>query len=210
MAHQPVVPRVIRQRDTAIRTRFHRTAGIAGGKRVVAAAVQKQNRLISGFQIFGKRLHQRRADIGKAVAVTDLPCVHRQHFGKQSVSVTVFERIKRILTAFGACIAFKRRRCGSKQKQCVVIFHAKSGNIACMITRRHFRFISVLLFFIHNDKSDIGKRSKHRRTCSQSNFCFPFFYALPLVEPLAHRKRAVEDRYFTAVTFIENGKHLRR
>ncbi len=68
-----------------------------------------------------------------------------------------------------------------------------NGYVAGMIARRLiFLFIRPLMFFINDDKTEVGQRGKQSAPWSDDNMAVPFCYPLPFVELLSQGKTTVQ------------------
>ena len=69
----------------------------------------------------------------------------------------------------------------------------RTGNNARLITRRFVLFIGSVLFFVHNDETNICRRSKERRAGADNHPRFPAANAKKSVVTLGNGQAAVDD-----------------
>jgi hypothetical protein len=81
-------------------------------------------------------------------------------------------------------IGFERRRCGAEQCRRIFHFCPHDGDVAAVVTRRVFLFVTVLLLLIHNDEADIFKRREDRRTSPDDDAHFAIADAPPFAGTL--------------------------
>ena len=129
------------------------SAAFTGNGAVIAAAVKKQDRLLSLPLGLFECLVQPSAD-GRGVSCAKLLShIHDLGFRKQGAAVTLGKRNEGIFPRFCLVIAFDRRRRRGKHRQSVMHTRAVCGNVSCMVSRRGIGFIGMLMLLVDHDQS---------------------------------------------------------
>ena len=207
MAHQPSVRTVIGHRNAAARTLGHLTAQ---QHPATAAAVEKENALLAAREIFLQRGAERFADGGLVPRAKLVAQIGDEHLGERFFIVASVKR-ENLIAPFPRVIhRLDRRRRRAEQQQRAALRAAELRDIARMVARRVFRAVGRLLLLIHDDKSEIRQRRKHRAARAEHDPHVAAADALPLVVALRQLKSAVEHGDVLAEIGGKFRHHLRR
>ena len=136
--------------------------------------------------------------------------IHNPRFRHIIFVISLVHLKQGILAVQSVIIRCRIGGCGCKQNGRAASFASVDCDIRRMIPRRNIGFITVFVLFIKDDYSDIVKRNKHRRPCTDNHADLSVFYPVPLVIPLANRKSAVHNRDRITETADKPFDHLRR
>ena len=84
-------------------------------------------------------------------------------------------------------IALERRRRAAEDDRAFLDLRADNGDVARVITRSFFLFVSRLVFFVDNDESEVLQRREDRASRADHNSRAAGMDLVPLVMTLALR-----------------------
>ena len=147
-----------------MRTFHHLSTGSAGYKACIPSPVQKQDRLLSFVQPVRHKLLQFSAENGPVALLQFLSEIYGIHGGQFSACQPLCQLKQAVLTLSCPVICFQRG-CGGSQYHAGVIQPCHlQRRFPGMVLWRAFTLIAVLLFLIHDDQSQIGKRCEKSRS----------------------------------------------
>ena len=188
----------------------HRLAAVAAGeKRVVAAAVEKQDRLFAARQrlvhFFGEQCAEGRQIAAERIFAHIVDVDLRE----ARVAVAFGQLDERILPASRLVVAFDRGGRRGKQQKPFCPPDAERGNVARVVLRAHVRLVGVFLLLVDDDHAEVRQRGEHRAARADDEIDFARGNAAVGVMPLPRRERGMQHRHPFAVKRAEKRHGLR-
>ena len=175
-----------------------------------AAAVKKEDTLLSPFNIFKKLCAERRTD-ASLIPDTELIFKINDPDLRKLQLIVPFAQHKSGVSADFRMIPRLEIRCGRpKHEQAATLVTAKLGDIFGIIPGIVFGPIGIFLFLIYNKDTQILHRSKNRTACTDGDMGPPGFQPFPLVITLAGRQGRMQNRNIISEIGRKRVEHLRR
>ena len=196
MAAEFLVLPMISEREAAIGTSrdVATKRALQGGG--IAAPIQKQDGLLASIKALGDGLFELGRKYGNRASLPHrLAHIHNAH-DRHFLVVGPFEHLEKSVFSPGAVIKTFQGR-GRRAQDHGGLFHLASndGDIAGMVARRLFLFVSVLVLLIHNDQTQRIDRRKNRRAGADDNAGASLPDFVPFIMAFAGREMAVQNGY---------------
>jgi len=199
MADKTVIGGVISHRNTAAFAGKNILAFGALNKGVIPSAVHKKNGLFVFFGVFRYFRGKRGAD-NIAVALGKFAGhIADKHFGKRSAVIPFAQDGKPYPALLRLVKTFKGRGGGSGEQERLFFVNTVARNGFCVVTGRFFGFVSMLLFLVHDNKTEIFERGENGASGADDESGIARAYAFVLVIAFADGKPAVQNRKQVAV-----------
>ena len=210
MTHKPPIGGVVSHRYAAPGALRHIAAFTAEQHTAAAAAIQKENALFAAGKVFLKFFPKHPADKPRITLPNLLPKIRYHDLGQSPFVISAAQQklvIASLLRGPGSFHGW----CGGTQQQSGIMFGAKVFcHIPGVIPGRIFRLVAALLFFIHDNETQVFQRRENRRAGTQHHPDLSPSDAFPLVIALCHMEGAMEHGHIAAEVRGELPHHLRR
>ena len=170
----------------------HLVAGFAGGKGVVAPAVQQQNGLPALLEVLLQGPGQG-APKGGLPRRGVLVHVHQLHLGQRRLAKALLQPVETHLLLLGHAGGLHRGRGRGKQAEGPLLPAAVAGHLPGVVAGGGLGLIGVLLLLVYDDKTQVLYRGEHRRAGAHHDGGLPPADPLPLVQALPQGETAVEQ-----------------
>ena len=150
----------------------HKSTCFAFDIRRITTTVLKQNNLLFVFERFRHFLEQHIRKMSRhTFSTVSFLCINNFNFGKFHFLVAFVQFHKSVLSYIGIEITFDRR-CGRSQQGFGTVHRSQyNGCIPRMITwRRVVLLVTAFMLLVHNNKSQLAKWQKNRRTNTDNHF----------------------------------------
>ena len=176
---------VIGHGDIAVFTADRLTAVPAGNKGRMAAAIDKQNRLLSAFNTAGQSVQHRAGKDRLISAAEFFSHINDVHPGKRATFYALRHFKKGIISTIAHRKGQHAGGCAGQKQHTSGGFAALAPDVSCIILRISVREIAVFVLFIDDDESNVFKWGKDRRAGTDDNMDLAPADFPPFVKPLS-------------------------
>ena len=177
---------------------------------MIAAAIQKEDRLLLPIVYVFQRPHQTVADRGRVSKAKLLAHIHDHRRRKLGAAVALAERHERVSSAFRFIEAFDRGGGGGQKHQGIGFSATVGRHVSCMILRIALGFIGMLVLLVYDDHAELRKRREDRRARSDHEIHLAAADTAKGIQALALRERGMDHGHAAAVARAKDLHGLRR
>ena len=204
----PAAVLVVDHGDAALGAFEHLAAVLALGHGLVAPAVQKQDGLFFGGQVFPDGVFQGQADLPGVAGGQLGPHIHNLDRRQRLAGVALGQPHQLHPPRPGLIKGLGAGGGGGQQQQRTVFGGPPPGHLLGGIPGGRFRPVGVLLLLVDDDQPDGVQRRKHRAAGAHHNVGPAVLDHLPLEQPLGVVEGRVLHRHPPAEPLFQAADHL--